>query len=129
MVHSVLALLCRGTLGIIGLTSGRYVQRAQGGSAKTKCAVLKHLAPGRMPRCSPFYFLLAGGFAMLESCENLYGCSFFQDFQGNSDVVKQGWIKMFCEDNAKSEKCKRKQLKRDTGKPPPPNMSPTGTML
>jgi hypothetical protein len=66
---------------------------------------------------------------MPEMCENLMSCNFFKDFKGNTEVVKNGWIRLFCEDKEKSEHCQRKQLKKKTGTPPPLNMSPTGKML
>jgi len=66
---------------------------------------------------------------MPEECELLKRCGFFLNFQGNSEVVKQGWIRMFCEDIEKSEKCERKKVRKETGKPPADNMTPTGKML
>jgi len=66
---------------------------------------------------------------MSEKCELLDKCGFFLNFKGNSEVVKQGWIKMFCNDLGKSEKCERKKIRSQTGKPPADNMTPTGKML
>jgi hypothetical protein len=66
---------------------------------------------------------------MSEKCELLNTCGFFINFRGNTEVVKQGWIKMFCESKEKSEKCKRKEIRKQTGKPPVDNMAPTGKML
>ncbi len=66
---------------------------------------------------------------MSEPCENLEKCGFFLNFKGNSEVVKKGWVKMFCESKEKSEKCERKKIKKQTGKPPADNMSPSGKML
>ncbi|OQC47101.1 MAG: hypothetical protein BWX58_01717 [Deltaproteobacteria bacterium ADurb.Bin026] len=66
---------------------------------------------------------------MSEKCELLNTCGFFINFRGNTEVVKQGWIKMFCESKEKSEKCKRKEIRKQTGKPPVDNMTPTGKML
>ncbi|MBZ5554519.1 MAG: hypothetical protein LAO21_17515 [Acidobacteriia bacterium] len=64
-----------------------------------------------------------------EYCENLDICGFFIKFKGNSEIVKQGWIRLYCEDLEKSEKCVRKQIKRDTGRPPVDNMAPTGDLI
>ena len=66
---------------------------------------------------------------MSEKCELLNTCGFFINFRGNTEVVKPGWIKMFCESKEKSEKCKRKEIRKQTGKPPVDNMTPTGKML
>jgi hypothetical protein len=64
----------------------------------------------------------------MEKCENLSSCGFFLNYKGNSEVVKNGWIRMFCEDAEKSETCERKKQKK-AGNPPPDNMAPTGKML
>jgi hypothetical protein len=66
---------------------------------------------------------------MSEPCENLSGCSFFKDFKGNPESVKNRWIKLYCEDKAISESCERKKSKKATGKAPPANMAPTGRLL
>ena len=66
---------------------------------------------------------------MSEPCEFLEKCGFFRNYQWNSEVVKQGWVQMFCEEQAKSELCERKKVRRLTGQPPADNMCPTGTML
>ena len=66
---------------------------------------------------------------MPERCELLNKCGFFLNFKGNSEVVKQGWIRTFCESKEKSKKCKRKEIRRTTGKPPKDNMAPTGKLL
>ena len=66
---------------------------------------------------------------MPEQCELLDKCGFFINFKGNSEVVKQGWIIMFCEDKERSEKCERKKIRKQTGKPPHDRMTPTGKML
>lgn len=66
---------------------------------------------------------------MKEKCELLEKCGFFQNFIGNSEVLKQGWVKMFCEEKEKSEKCERKKIREKTGVPPADNMTPTGKML
>lgn len=65
---------------------------------------------------------------MAEECENLPRCSFFNEFRGNSDVIRNGWVALYCRDKGKSVTCRRKQL-RATGQSPPPNMTPTGTLL
>ncbi len=65
----------------------------------------------------------------MEKCELLDTCGFFKNFKGNSEVVKQGWIKMFCEDKNKSERCARKKYREQHGVAPVDNMSPTGKML
>lgn len=66
---------------------------------------------------------------MAESCELLEKCGFFKNFKGNSEVVKNGWIRMYCSDKIKSETCKRKEIRKTTGKPPEDNMAPTGKLI
>jgi hypothetical protein len=66
---------------------------------------------------------------MSEKCELLDKCGFFLNFSNDSEVVKQGWIRILCENREKSENCKRKQIRKQTGKPPADNMSPSGTLL
>lgn len=65
----------------------------------------------------------------MSSCEFLEKCGFFLNYKNNTETIKNGWIKMFCEEQEKSEKCKRKKIRQETGKPPADNMSPTGKML
>ncbi|MEA2063218.1 MAG: hypothetical protein U9P14_05950 [Gemmatimonadota bacterium] len=66
---------------------------------------------------------------MSEKCELLDKCGFFINYKKNSEVVKQGWINMFCNRLESSENCKRKKVRKSTGSPPADNMAPTGTML
>ena len=66
---------------------------------------------------------------MPEECELLERCGFFSTFRGNADVIRSGWIRMFCESVQKSEQCERKKYRREHGAPPPDNMAPTGKML
>lgn len=66
---------------------------------------------------------------MSDECELLDDCGFFKNFKGNTETVKQGWIRMYCKNKEKSETCKRKEYRKKTGKTPPDNMSPTGKLL
>ncbi len=66
---------------------------------------------------------------MEDRCELLEKCGFFNNFQANSEVVKQGWIRMFCQSKERSEKCQRKKIRRETGTPPVDNMAPTGEII
>ncbi len=66
---------------------------------------------------------------MPEQCEFLEKCGFFLNYRWNTEVVKQGWVNMFCDDKEKSELCERKNARRRTGQPPADNMCPTGTLL
>ena len=65
----------------------------------------------------------------MEKCELLNTCGFFQNFNSNTEVINQGWIKMFCDQHSKSERCERKIIRKETGKPPIDSMSPTGRIL
>jgi hypothetical protein len=66
---------------------------------------------------------------MSEKCERVEKCGFFSNYEGNSQVMKAGWIKMFCTNFKNSAECKRKAVFLKTGHPPPDNMAPTGKML
>ena len=66
---------------------------------------------------------------MSEKCEFIEQCGFFINYKGNTQVMKNGWIQLFCDNVEWSEKCERKNFRRRTGKPPADNMSPTGEML
>ncbi len=65
----------------------------------------------------------------MEGCQFLEKCGFFNNFQGNPEVVKQGWVRMYCQNLEKSEGCERKKYRKAKGTPPADNMSPTGKML
>ena len=47
---------------------------------------------------------------MSEKCELLNTCGFFINFRGNTEVVKQGWIKMFCESKENQRSVKERKL-------------------
>ncbi|PIE97771.1 MAG: hypothetical protein CR988_06340 [Treponema sp.] len=66
---------------------------------------------------------------MNDKCENLEKCPFFLSFAGNSEVVKNGWISLFCNDIEKSKRCKRKQYRITNNAMPPVSMTPTGVIL
>lgn len=70
-----------------------------------------------------------GVFIMTEKCENLANCGFFLNFKGNMEVVKQGWINMYCMNSEKWDCCKRKLFKKQTQTSPPDNMSPNGKII
>jgi hypothetical protein len=65
----------------------------------------------------------------MEKCELLEKCGFFQNFKGNSEVMKNSWVRMFCEEKSVSDTCARKKMRAETGKPPADNMSPTGKII
>jgi hypothetical protein len=67
--------------------------------------------------------------SMTERCEMLEACGFFRNFKGNSEVVQNGWIYMFCDNLEHSKTCKRKLYKMEHGTPPPDNMTPLGKFL
>jgi hypothetical protein len=64
-----------------------------------------------------------------EKCELLEKCGFFLNCAGNSEVIKAGWVRLYCESQEKSESCERKRIRRQTGRPPQDNMCPTGEIL
>ncbi len=63
------------------------------------------------------------------NCENLEKCGFFLNFKGNTEVIREGWIKNYCESHEKSERCRRKLYKQSHGKSPADNMTPTGKII
>ena len=66
---------------------------------------------------------------MSENCQFLEKCGFFNNYKGNSEVIKEGWINLFCNNLEWSEECERKKYRKRTGEPPADNMSPTGKMM
>jgi hypothetical protein len=66
---------------------------------------------------------------MSEKCELLEQCGFFLNFTSNFEVIKQGWIKLYCENRDTSELCERKKIRMQTGVPPADNMAPTGKLM
>jgi len=64
-----------------------------------------------------------------EPCEFLETCPFFKKYSGNLEVIKEGWINLYCKNKAKSEQCARKRYRKEKGVPPPENMTPIGTFL
>ena len=66
---------------------------------------------------------------MSEACEFLDRCGFFLNYRGNTEVIKQGWIRMYCENQGKSKQCERRKVREETGQPPADNMCPTGRVL
>ena len=67
--------------------------------------------------------------AMAEQCEYLETCGFFQNYSGSTEVIKEGWVKMYCDDRDKAKQCERLKIREQTGKPPVDNMCPTGKLL
>lgn len=62
-------------------------------------------------------------------CELIETCGFFLNFRSHTEVVKQLTIDLYCNDLELSELCERKKIRKQTGEPPPDNMSPTGNLL
>ncbi len=66
---------------------------------------------------------------MTDKCEFLETCGFFNNYKANSEVIKQGWVKLYCADKVKAKRCERLKIRQNTGKPPADNMAPTGKMM
>ena len=66
---------------------------------------------------------------MSEQCNQLKQCEFFNRFQGNLDVLKDGWIEGYCNNLEKSETCERNKIFKKTGMLPPDNVTPTGSVI
>ena len=66
---------------------------------------------------------------MTQECEFVNQCGFYTNFSSNMQVIKESWIKLYCESREVSELCERKIIRHKTGKPPVDNMTPTGKLL
>lgn len=62
-------------------------------------------------------------------CEFLDTCGFFLHFTSNLEVIKKGWIRLYCENRDNAALCERRKFRLQTGKPPRDNMSPIGTLM
>ena len=62
-------------------------------------------------------------------CELLETCGFFLKFTSDMEVIKKGWIYMYCDDRYMSDQCLRKIFRQKTGVAPPDNMTPTGIFM
>jgi methyl-accepting chemotaxis protein len=72
---------------------------------------------------------ISAGAKETEPCEFLETCPFFKKYHGNLEVIKAGWINLYCKNKAKSEECARKRFRKEKGTPPPDNMTPIGTFI
>ena len=59
-----------------------------------------------------------------EDCELLKQCGFLIRYKGNTEEIKQIWMKNFCKNKLKSKDCERKKYKEKTGKTPPDHKTP-----
>jgi len=66
---------------------------------------------------------------MSEQCEFLERCGFFLNYSGSTEVIREGWVSMYCESADKSKQCERRKIREQTGQPPADNMCPTGKLL
>jgi len=66
---------------------------------------------------------------MDKKCDLINECAYFQFYEEQRSMAIDVWKKLFCMNISKSEKCERKKIRKETGEPPPDNMSPTGELL
>jgi hypothetical protein len=66
---------------------------------------------------------------MHDGCEFLSACGFLNNVRANSELIKDGWISMYCKSGERSERCKRKHIRKKTGHPPIDHMAPTGEII
>jgi len=66
---------------------------------------------------------------MDKNCNLINECAYFRIYEEQRSMAIDVWKKLFCMDINKSEKCERKKMRKETGEPPPDNMSPTGELL
>ena len=45
-------------------------------------------------------------------------------YKGNTEEIKQIWMKNFCKNKSKLKECERRKFKERTGKNPPNNSTP-----
>jgi len=62
-------------------------------------------------------------------CELLENCAFFKRFEGTTEPIKFGWMRLYCQSWEKSGWCERKIHFEETGSAPPHNMTPTGFII
>lgn len=66
----------------------------------------------------------------VRKCELIEDCGFFNNFKSETaEYVKHLTTELYCEDYEASEFCERKKIRKQTGAPPPDNMSPRGQLL
>ena len=66
---------------------------------------------------------------MDKKCDLINECAYFKLYEEQRSMAIDVWKKLFCMNISKSEKCERKKIRKETGEPPPDNMSPTGELL
>ncbi len=66
---------------------------------------------------------------MTRECELANTCGFLKNFRDDMNVVKEGWIRSFCKDRAKSESCERIKYHKLSGVHPADNITPTGRII
>ncbi len=62
-------------------------------------------------------------------CEMIEKCPFFEKHYPEKDGMYKGWVKSFCENDQKSQDCKRKQYFINNNMPAPEDMTPTGLYI
>lgn len=65
---------------------------------------------------------------MTKECELLGTCGFFRKYELTKEATCRGFISTFCKGDL-MDQCRRKQIKKDTGKSPSDDMMPTGLMV
>lgn len=65
---------------------------------------------------------------MINECELLENCGFFNKFRSVSDRVCQELIECYCIGSGKYN-CKRRKFREENGTPPPDEMMPNGNRI
>jgi hypothetical protein len=65
---------------------------------------------------------------MPKECELLSTCGFFVKYQRSEDLTCRGFMNTFCRGD-QMDQCRRKQIRKETGKPPVDDMMPNGFMM
>ena len=64
----------------------------------------------------------------MSECELLNTCGFFKKHMNSHEAACKGLITQYCRGH-KQEDCKRKEYRKQNGKPPEDSMLPNGSML
>jgi len=65
---------------------------------------------------------------MANECELLEKCGFFKKYEGTKELACKGFMKKYCK-GSEQDQCKRKQYRKEHGKPPSDDMMPNGQLI
>lgn len=68
------------------------------------------------------------GDRLMQECPNLSLCGFFKKYNATKERVCKGFVYTYCHGEKQSD-CKRKEYKKQHGKPPSDDMMPNGLTI